>query len=290
MSGRRTRGRLPATVINWELLIDEYGAWMGGVGRSRTTIQLRQGQLRLAAREIGGHPNAVTEDDLTTWLGCYPDWKPETRKSYRNTLCGFFEWAYKFGRILDNPAAELEPVRAFAGPPRPADDIAWQEALAAADLRVTLMLRLAGEAGLRRSEVACVHTRDLVDTSAGAQLIVHGKGAKRRMVPLSQGLADLIRQGPGGHTLGRGPHGYLFPSTHGGHLAPPYVGRMISRVLPEGLAMHTLRHRFATRAYRGSRNIRVVQQLLGHASVANTERYTKVEDDELRAAMMAALS
>ena len=53
--------------------------------------------------------------------------------------------------------------------------------------------------------------------------------------------------------------------------------------------MHKLRHRFATRAYRGSRNLRAVQVLLGHAPIVTTERYTAVDDDEIRAAMLAAV-
>lgn len=52
--------------------------------------------------------------------------------------------------------------------------------------------------------------------------------------------------------------------------------------------MHTLRHRFATRAYRGTRNIRAVQELLGHSSIATTQIYTAVDDEEMRAAMLAA--
>jgi integrase/recombinase XerC len=60
----------------------------------------------------------------------------------------------------------------------------------------------------------------------------------------------------------------------------------ISRMMPPGYTMHSLRHLFATRACRGSRT--AVQMLLGHASVATTERYTAVDDDEIRAAMEAA--
>lgn len=282
------RGRLPATPITWASLIEEYCTWLRGIGRSPRTVALREVQLRFAAREIGGHPNAVTEDDLVTWLACYPDWKPETRRSHRAALCGFFEWAYKFGRVVEDPARDLPSFPVGVAAPRPADDYAWRTALEAADLRETLMLRLAGEVGLRRAEVARVHTRDLVGGLSGAQLIVHGKGNKKRTVPLSQGLADLIRLGAEGHTPGASPTGWLFPDGFGGHLSPTYVGILVSRLLPDGLTMHTLRHRAATRAYRGTRNIRAVQQLLGHSSLATTARYTQVDDDEVRAAMMAA--
>jgi hypothetical protein len=83
--------------------------------------------------------------------------------------------------------------------------------------------------------------------------------------------------------------GYLFPGDEDGHLSPRWVGKLMAGALPDHWTAHTLRHRFATRAYRGSRNLRAVQTLLGHSSVATTERYTAVDDDEIRAAMMAAL-
>lgn len=63
---------------------------------------------------------------------------------------------------------------------------------------------------------------------------------------------------------------------------------MIGDRMPEGWSMHKLRHRFATKAYAGSRNLRAVQEALGHASVATTQRYTAVSGTEVRAAVAAA--
>lgn len=148
---------------------------------------------------------------------------------------------------------------------------------------------LATEAGLRRAEVAQVHHRDLTRGPFGAELLVHGKGSKLRVVPISDDLAAAIAKGVSQtHTL-PGADGWLFPGEDDGHLSPRYVGDLVGDMLPAGWTMHKLRHRFATRAYRGSRNLRAVQTLLGHLSVATTERYTAVDDDEVRAAMMAAL-
>lgn len=121
------------------------------------------------------------------------------------------------------------------------------------------MLRLAAEAGLRRAEVAQVPTRDVVDGIAGPQLTVRGKGGKTRVIPLSGSLADVLRAGVARHTRGASPSGWLFPNVGGGHLTAGHVGKLVDRALPDGYTMHSLWHRFATRAYRGSRNVRTVQ-------------------------------
>lgn len=71
-------------------------------------------------------------------------------------------------------------------------------------------------------------------------------------------------------------------------VSPPPGPDLVVRVLPDGWTMHTLRHRFSSRAYRGTRNLRAVQMLLGHSSIATTERYCAVGDSEIGAAMMSA--
>lgn len=286
---RYPRKPVPAA---WAGPIEDYLLTSAAAGHRETTIETRRSCLTTMARGLGCAPAEVTGELLVGWFG-RQRWTPETRKSYRSAARGFFSWAYRTGRVPVYLGDDLPKPRPAHGVPRPAPASALAAALAAADARTTLMLRLAAEAGLRRAEVARVHTRDLIDGVGGAQLLVHGKGGKQRVVPIGDHLAALIRRGAAGHTPelaadGQDAEGWLFPGEDNGHLSPEWVGYLVSGVLPEGYTMHTLRHSYASRVYRGSRNLGAVQQLLGHASIATTERYTAVDDDEIRAAAAAA--
>lgn len=273
------------TPAAWAALIEDYLVTLAAAGQSSMTMELRRIQLGRVGRELGGRPADVTGPALVAWFGGHCEWSLETRRSNRAAAVGFFRWAYRAGQVPVYLADELPRVRPPKPSPRPAPDSAWRAALATADTRTTLMLRLAGEAGLRRAEVARVHRGDLVESAGGWSLRVHGKGGKVRVVPISDSLAEAMRQA---HALSPAG-GWLFPDGLGGHLGPKYVGWLVGAALPAGWTMHTLRHRFATRAYRGTRNLRAVQTLLGHESIATTERYTAVDDDEIRAAAMAAI-
>lgn len=110
------------------------------------------------------------------------------------------------------------------------------------------MIRLGAECGLRRGEIARVHSDDVVADSAGRSLIVRGKGDKQRIVPLPDDLAGIIMDA----------RGYLFPGRFGGHVEESYIGDHISHLLPGGYAAHTLRHRFATTAYAATHDLFVV--------------------------------
>jgi site-specific recombinase XerD len=125
----------------------------------------------------------------------------------------------------------------------------------------------------------------LIEGVDGAQLLVHGKGQTQRVVPISDSLADLLRQGAAVHTPGMPGKGMAVPSVAEWRTSDrhSYVGLLVGRALPDGYSMHTLRHRFSSRAYRGTRNLHAEQVLLGHSSIATTERYTAVDDSEIRA-------
>lgn len=289
MNPHRKSGPAPLPVpAGWDGLIEGYRQHLQAAGRSKATIATRLSHIFRIARVLDISPSRVTGRMLKSWFATQTHWSTETRRGYRNSARSFFGWAHDDGRIGTNPSVELPHVVAAVPVPKPAPDRVWKESLLAADARTSEMLELANGVGMRRAEVAQVHTRDLVESFDGYQLLVHGKGDKCRLVPVTDEVAAMIQRGAAGHTPGASTEGYLFPGNDNGHLSPRWVGRLCAKAMPDIWTMHKLRHRFATRAYRATRNIRAVQRMLGHASVATTQIYTAVDDHEMRAAVEGA--
>ncbi|WP_420807984.1 tyrosine-type recombinase/integrase [Actinobaculum suis] len=186
------------------------------------------------------------------------------------------------GRRKDNPAISLPKVKPQEPRPRPAALKVIAKAEHDSSSRVTLMLRLSAEAGLRRGEVAQVHIMDLFEDLTGWSLLVHGKGGKERIVPLTDELARAVRRA----CMANG--GFAFPGAINGHLSAGRVGKLVSNALPAGVTMHALRHTFATRAYAASSDLLAVQHLLGHASPSTTQRYVAIDAARLRKVAQAA--
>lgn len=282
-------GKAKSIPTAWEPDIAAYLRHLAAKVSPKTTIGTRRQQLARTARALDPlGPDDVTLDTITDFLAAQR-WAPETIRGNRNALHAFFSWRHRTGRADNDPTAELPAVPSSAPAPRPTPDrIVAATMTATTDPRSLLMLRIACELGLRRAEVAAVHSGDVVDGDSGAMLRVIGKGAKLRLVPVSDQLAGLLERGERAWNPDGARGGFVFPGRDDGHLSPRYVGELCAEALPGDWTMHSLRHRFATRAYRGTRNLRAVQELLGHTSVATTQRYTAVDEDELRAAMLSA--
>lgn len=263
----------------WENAIAGWVEWLTAGGSSKETVRVRRGVVRFTARHLQGTPSAVTTGQLVDLCASH-QWSNDHRRGVRTALIGFYDWLGG-----DNPARGLPQVPESKPRPRPVTDTIWKELLDSAPPRERLMARLAGEAGLRRAEVAQVHRDDLVEDNTGWSLIVKGKGGKQRTVPITDCLADAIN----GYRPGEyNPRGFLFPGQIDGHISANRVGVALSRLMPEGWSMHKLRHRYASKGFAGTGNLRAVQEALGHASVATTQRYTAVASRDVRAVSEAA--
>jgi integrase len=242
------------------------------------TIEQRRYHVSRMSIEVRATPTSLTGQQLVDWIASH-HWAPNTRRAYRGSLRAFYSWAMATGLVSVSPAHQLPPVKVPRGRPHPTPEAVFTSALEQADELMSIALRLGGYCGLRRGEIARARREDIEPDLAGLSLRVVGKGSHVRIVPLPDELA--------GDILAR-PEGWLFPSSHGGHLTPHHLGKKISKALEAGYTTHSLRHRCGTMAYAGSKDLRAVQELLGHANPKTTAIYTQVSDLAIRAAMEAA--
>lgn len=259
----------------WEIAVQQWCDELMAAGRPATTIRLRRYQiLHLAQtlRPVCDSPAEVTADALVAWAARQP-WENNTRRSFRGAARSFFGWACETERIERDPARRLPSVRTPAPDPRPTPFALLREALAAAEPRVVLMIRLGHELGMRRAEVAQAHSDDIVEDLLGWSLRIHGKGNKIREIPMSDDLARAVRALPAG---------YFFPGAIGGRISADWLGKLVSRAFPAGWSMHSLRHRFATSAWIAGGDLAVVQTLMGHSSPQTTRGYIRLPDEALR--------
>lgn len=275
-------GRLASRGLILVAMIDNrFFKHLAASGLSEGTIKLRRAHLERFERELAADIGEASAEALEEILG-RPGWSRDYRRSLRATMRLYFGWLHATGRRDDNPALLLPKIKAAPPRPRPTPDLALAAALRDASEDEALMIRLGVEAGLRRGEVCKVHGRDLVDDLGGRSLIVTGKGDKTRSVPLSDSLARAVER------RAKVTGGYLFPGAIDGHISPAWCGRRVSRLMPDGVTMHSLRHRFATRVYDATGDLLATQKLLGHSSPAVTQVYVEVDRRRLRAAACAA--
>lgn len=263
-------------MTSWHEAIEQWCTWMRAGDMSPDTVRLRRYQV-LRLTEAAPGPWALSAGRLQRWLAAR-QWSSETRRGHVSAFRMFYRWAIEAELTEVDPTRTLPRVRPTPGVPRPAPEAAIDAALMAADARQHLMLMLGSRHGLRRGEISRIHSNDLMRSPGGWSVLVHGKGRKERVVPLLPDTADALLERPAG---------WVFPNGKGTHLSAGHTGVLIGRALPRGVTPHQLRHRFATVVYRRTLDIRRLQLLLGHASVATTQRYA-APDEELARQVLAS--
>ncbi len=264
---------------SWTDALDDYALNLRAANRTPATIRARREQLQHLARRIGPEPWAVTADALLVFVGSQ-EWMQETRRNRYACFREFYRWAKRTGRIKQNPAKRLPRVNASAPNPDPVPEHVYVASMRRADDRTSLIMRLAHDAGLRRGEIAQIHSDDLRPDLLGWSLLVHGKGRKLRIVPLTPRLALDLRALP---------EGFAFPGAIDGHLSPRRVYELVDDVMPNPWTLHNLRHSFATNAHEASNgDVLTLRNLMGHASADTTGRYVRLSDARGRSVVYAA--
>ena len=275
------RGSSPNTVEAYGRDLDRYLAYLAWDGVTRPDEVTRE--------EVRGHIEALEDVGLS----------PASVERAVSAIKGFHRFMVA-EQITDvHPTAEL-PLP--AKPSRLPDVISREQAAALLDQpfprtspgqRDRAMLEVLYGCGLRVSELCGLDQRDVVLEEE--VLRVFGKGSKERVVPVMgtaaatlAGYLDEWRSG----LVGRTSVPAVFLNMRGGrisrqsvHLIVERYGRMVGI---EGLHPHTLRHSFATHLLEGGADLRIVQELLGHANISTTQLYTHVDRTHVRMAYLCA--
>lgn len=261
----------------WRKEIENYLAYLRASGQRPESVKTRSRQLVRLSNDLADMtPNAVTPELLLEWFES-KTWARETRRSARDAVNGFYQWAVMSGLRVDNPATVLPHAQRSTPNPHPCPDEVIRDAISRATPDVRMMIRLGAECGLRRNEIAQVAAGDVLDGGDCYSLIVHGKGGRQRIVPMPDNLArEVISCG-----------GYCFPGRFGGPVEASYVGKRVGRLMPNGWSCHSLRHRYATKLYAETRDILLVSKLLGHTKVETTQAYVAIPAIGLRETMKA---
>lgn len=288
----------------WADLISEYRSFLGAEhGRSPHTMRAYTRDLTSLAEFVKVPPAAVTLTALREWLAqqVSDGTAPSTLQRRVSCARGFFAWAVKEGYVAENPTIRLRsPKTAHTLPKVPtgrqvtdsiaslAEDVARGEPIA---IRDVALVELLYASGLRISEACGLGTRD-VDFERSTVRVL-GKGNKERTVPMGVPARRALEAWLAVRAQVQQPDSppLLFLGARGGALNPRVARRVIHAATAAGglsVGPHALRHAMATHLLAGGADLRSVQELLGHASVATTQRYTHVSNERLRAAFQQA--
>jgi integrase/recombinase XerC len=257
--------------------------------------------LGFLTQHLGGEPDlaalaSLRAADLRGWLAAEAAAGAgnATRARHLSAVRSFFRFLAR-RHDVDNPALKLiatprgrQPVpRALeTGQARDVTErIAEMSDAAAMQARDTALFTLLYGCGLRIAEALALDVRDAPARDGEAMLRVVGKGGKERIVPVlpavREAVAAWLALRPD-----RQPANPLFIGARGGRLDAAVAQRTLRHFrrlygLPEHATPHALRHSFATHLLAGGADLRSIQDLLGHASLSTTQRYTTVDEARL---------
>lgn len=276
--------------LGWDQALAEFASFQASGGLSAKTIENRYECLRKLERACGKQPLDVDLADLRAQIT-----RPHARtgnllsassmRSERSYFQTFYTWLVEEEYLDKSPALRLRRIKIARAKPRPFRFEQVEAVIDSVYNRNRDIVTIAALTGLRLGEIVKIRGED-VDPQ-GMVLNSIRKGGLDHRIKIPLGLHEIVSRYP--------RRGWWFPSTYsnrlfpngGGHVLMASVSDSISKAIRRAgitdgrLTAHSLRHFYATTLLKAGVPIRTIQELMGHASLATTQIYTEVNDDDL---------
>ena len=283
---------------------------MGGGGNRTAWLAWLESERRYGANTLAAYESDL--DDYLGYAGGDAGSAPPDRRRFRGWLAdmagrglarttvarrvsalrSFYRFCGRTGRIDINDLSWLRAPRPPKSVPKPVSEEDARALLAAifrrrgddwAKQRDFALLMMLYGSGLRISEALDLTRRDV---PLGDWLRITGKGGKIREVPVLPAIAEAVAAYVGACPFNGGPDAPLFVSARGNAFGARAAQRLVESLrlelsLPAHVTPHALRHAFATHLLGNGADLRAIQELLGHASLSTTQRYTNVDEAHL---------
>lgn len=256
-------------------------------GRSAKTLESYGADLRAADAALPGGLMSATATDVQAYLSSLPE-RASSIARHASALRGFYKFLMLEKIISENPAANLElPKRTRPLPKFLSVDEIELLISSAGDVknstRLRAMIELLYASGLRVSELCELPITGIL----GDKLLIHGKGAKERIVPMHAGAIAALQKWLA--VRDDDTSKYVFPGIgKSGHMTRDGFFKILKKcavlagIDPHRVSPHVLRHSFASHLLAGGANLRAIQTMLGHEDISTTQIYTHVMPEQLR--------
>jgi integrase/recombinase XerC/integrase/recombinase XerD len=215
-------------------------------------------------------------NDFLSFVSSMRTYKPKTFHRIISTLSSFYRFLYTQGAVTSNPLTGIDRPRIKQ---QEIKYLKHNQVLrlidSIDDSRDKLIVRTIYATGVRVSELCSMNIED-IDFDEHT-IRIRGKGDKIRIVFVDDDtLADILK------FIGNRIVGPLFVGQQGNHISSRAIQHIFKFYAPAGITPHKIRHSYASELYRRSKNLRVVQENLGHSSIKTTEIYLHTDIDERR--------
>jgi len=269
----RMRNYSPRTIKKYEQTVQRFAryAW---VRQQADRDPFSEEELDSAPLDADVNVSSALVTDFFSYITERRDYKPKTLHRMISTLSSFYRYLYTQGVVVANPLLGVERPRIKNQELKYLKHSQVIRLLRSIeDKRNRLIVRLIYATGVRVSELCAINVEDI--DFEEQTIRVKGKGDKIRTVFVDEETLKDIDE-----FIGNKIEGPLFVGQQGNHISPRTVQHIFKENAPDGITPHKIRHSYASELYRRSKNLRVVQENLGHSSIKTTEIYLHTDLEE----------